>query len=72
MPPFNEPVLATEEFIGDEDRDQIERREPLALGLAEPGFEHGGHAREAELAEGEVEFDEGHVGSPIFWSMRSR
>ena len=46
--------------------------ELLGLGLAQPRLEDVGHAGEAELPEGAIEFDEVHVGSPVFWSMRSR
>ena len=44
----------------------------LGLGLAEARFEDIGHAREAELAQGVIEFDEVHTGSPVWRSMRSR
>ena len=48
------------------------RRELLGLRLAQAGFEDGGHAGEAELAERAIEFDEIHSGSPVLRSMRSR
>ena len=71
---LEEAVLTADEFVGDERGDEIERRQPLGLGLAEAGFERRGHAGEAELADGAVEFGERHSGtSGSGWrSMRSR
>ena len=67
-----EPVLAAQQLVGDERGDEVDGGELLGLGLAEPGLEDVGHAGEAELAEGVIEFDEVHAGSPVLWSMRSR
>ena len=72
MPALEQPVLPAEQFIVDERGDEIEGDQPFGLRLAEPGLEHAGHPGEPELAEGAVQFDERHVGSPVVRSMRSR
>jgi hypothetical protein len=59
-PAFQQPVLAREEFVLNEGREEVDRRQRLGLGLAEPAFEPGRHARAAELAEGALQFDERH------------
>ena len=64
-PAVEEPVLTADELVDDERRDEVERGHPLGLCLAEARFEGGGHAGEAELAEGE--FGEGHS-----WRSRRR
>ena len=73
-PALEESVLAADEFVGDERGDEIERGQALGLGLAEAGFEGHGHAGETQLAEGAVEFGEGHSGLSfsVWRSMRSR
>ena len=60
------------EFVGDQRRDEVDGRHLFGLRLAQAGLQDVGHAGEAELAQARVEFDEVHVGSPVFWSMRSR
>jgi hypothetical protein len=60
-----EPVFASLQLVGDERRDEIERREPLGLGVTEPGFEDVGHPREPELAERAIDFDEIHSEPPV-------
>ena len=65
-------VLPALELVGDERRDEVDRGHLLSLGLEEPEFEHIGHAGQPALAEGAVEFDEIHEGSPVLRSMRSR
>ena len=62
MPALEEPVLAAEELVGDERGDEVDGRHLLALGLAQPGFEDGGHAGQAEFPERVIEFDEIHSG----------
>ena len=69
---LEEPILSTQELVGHERRDEIDRREFLGLRVAQPGFEDGRHPRQAEFAERMIEFDEIHVGSPVLRSMRSR
>jgi hypothetical protein len=73
-PAVEEPILAADELVGDERGDEVERGQPLRLRLVEPGFKGGGHAGEAQLAEGAVEFGERHSGSSLLVSrsMRSR
>ena len=72
LAPLEQAVLPTQEFVGDERRHEIDRRQLLGLGVAEAGFEDGRHAREAEFPEGVIELDEIHTGSPVLRSMRSR
>ena len=72
MPALEEPVLAAEEFVGDERGDEIDGRHLLGLRLPQAGFEDGGHAGQAELPQGAIEFDQIHWGSPVVRSMRSR
>jgi hypothetical protein len=69
---LEEPILATQELIGDEGRDEIERSHAVGLGLEQACFEDVGHAGQTQLAQGTIEFDEVHVGSPVLRSMRSR
>ena len=38
---LEEPILATEELVGDERRDEIDGRHSVRLGLSQPGFEDG-------------------------------
>ena len=72
MSTLEQPVLAAQEFVGDQRRHEIDRREAIGLRLSQAGFEDGGHAGEAEFAEGVIEFNEIHCGSPVVRSMRSR
>ena len=71
---LEEPILPPDELVADERGDEVERRQPLGLRLAEAGFEDVGHAGEAELAQRAVEFGEGHSGVSLSVrrSMRSR
>src|ERR1700687_3548594 len=41
-PPFQQAVAAPAQLVGNQARDQIDRRHGLGLGLAETRFEHGG------------------------------
>src|SRR5262245_29102152 len=72
VPTLEEPVLSPAEFISDERRHEIDRRHFLGLGLPEACVEDGGHAREAQLAERAIEFNEIHERSPVVRSIRSR
>ena len=72
MPAFEQAVLATLEFVADEGGDEINRRQLTALRVLQTRFEDSGHARETQLAERTIEFDEIHDGSPVVRSMRSR
>ena len=60
-----EPVLAPLQFVGDERGDEIERRQPFGLRVAEPRFEDVGHPGEPELAERTIDFDEIHSEPPV-------
>ncbi len=72
VPALEEAILAAEEFVADQGREQVDGREAFGLGLVQPGLENRSHAREAELAERVIEFNEVHGGSPSVRSMRSR
>ena len=69
---LEQAILPAQEFVGDEHRHQIDGRELFGLGVAQAGFEDGGHAGQAEFAERMIELDEIHTGSPVLRSMRSR
>ena len=69
---LEEAVLTAQQLVGDERRQQVDGSHLLGLGLPEPGFQDVGHAGEAQLAQGVIEFDEVHVWSPVLCSMRSR
>ena len=70
--PLKEAVLALLQFITHEGGDEIERRQPLSLGVPQARLQDVGHAREAELAQRAIEFSQIHVGSPVVRSIRSR
>ena len=72
VPALEEAVLPTQELVGHQHRDQIDRRELLGLGMPQARFEDRGHAGQTELAERAIELDEIHSGSPVLRSMRSR
>ncbi len=71
VPALEQTVLPPAEFVGHKRRHEIEGRHLLGLRLSEPRFQDGGHAREPELAERPIEFDEIHGVSPVR-SIRSR
>jgi hypothetical protein len=71
-PTGDEPVLPADELIADQSRDEIEGGLFLRLRLPQARLEPIGHAREPQLAERVIEFDEIHDGSPVVRSMRSR
>jgi hypothetical protein len=48
------------ELVRNEARDQIDGRHGFRLGLAEAGFQHGGHTAEPQLTQGSFQFDEIH------------
>ena len=72
MAALEQPVLATQELVGHQHRDEVDGREFLALGLAQSRFEDDRHARKAQFPERVIEFDEIHRASPVLRSMRSR
>jgi len=68
-----EVVLPSQQLVGHERRDEIDRSELVGLRLAQPRFEDVSDAGEPELAECVVEFGEVHVwSSPVFRWMSSR
>lgn len=71
-PPGDQPILPTQELVTDQGGDEIDRRLLLRLRLKQADLQDIGHAREPEFAERVIEFDEIHVGSPVWRSMRSR
>ena len=60
------------ELVGDERREEVDRRHAFGLGLEQAGFEDGGHAAEAELAQGALSSTRFIRISLVFWLMRSR
>ena len=72
VPPLKQPVLAAEEFIGHERGGEIKGGEALGLRVAQARLEDVGHAREVQFAERVIEFDEVHIGSPVWRSIRSQ
>jgi hypothetical protein len=67
--PLEEAILAAEEFLLDEAREEVERDELLGLRLEEPRLEARGHAGAAELAQGALQFD--HVHDETSWVFRA-
>jgi hypothetical protein len=63
--------VAAQQFVGDERADEIDGGHLVGLCLAQSRFQGVGHVGDAELAKRAIEFDEVHVGSPVFWSMSS-
>ena len=64
---------AARELVGDEAGEEIDGRHRFGLSLMKAGFEHGGHAAEAELAQRSLQFDEVHDWfSWVLSAMRSR
>ena len=63
--PGEEAVLTALELVGDERGDEVDGGHLLDLGLLQARVEDIGHAGEAQLAEGLVEFDEIHDESPV-------
>ena len=72
--PFEESILAALQFIVDEHRQQIERRQPVGLRLSEAYVEDVGHAGESQLAERVIAFGEIHDVQDVVArrSIRSR
>jgi hypothetical protein len=66
---LEEAVLAAQELVLDERGEEVEGGQRRGLGLEQPGFEAGGHARAAELAQGALQLDAVHVGRPS-WVLR--
>ena len=72
-PALEEPILALEQLVLDEGRQEVDRGERLGLGLEQAAFEAGRHAGAPELAEGTLQFDERHVGTSwVFCAITAR
>ena len=48
--PLEQSVTATSEFVGDQAGDEVDGGHGFGLRLAQAGFEHGGHAAQAQLS----------------------
>jgi hypothetical protein len=57
---LQEAILAAEQFVLDQAREEVEGGELLGLRLEEARFEAGRDARAAELAQGALQFDDVH------------
>ena len=51
-PPVEQPLAAPTQLVGDQARDQIDRRHRFGLGLSQAGFQYSGDAAEPELSQG--------------------
>ena len=72
-PPFKQPVLAAEQLVLDEPREEIEGRQLLGLRFEHAGLEPSGDAGAAELTQGALQLDDVHgVISWVFRAMTSR
>jgi hypothetical protein len=72
-PAFEQSVAAAGEFIRHQAGDQIDRHHGFGLGLAQPSFQHSGHAAESELPQGPLQFRDVHSGVSLVLSwIRSR
>jgi hypothetical protein len=49
-PPVEQSLAAPRQLVGDQTRDQIDRRHGFGLGLTQSGFQHSGDAAEPELS----------------------
>ncbi len=57
-------ILSTEQFVADQRRQEVEVRQSLGGSALHSDFQHVGHAREAQLAQRAINFDEVHGVSP--------
>jgi len=69
-PPFQQSVGAARQLIGDQTGDQVDGRHGFGLGLAQPGFQHGGHAAEAKLPQRALQFNQMHGWFPPWFCRR--
>ncbi len=61
---LQQALAAAGEFIGDQAGEQVDGRHGIGLCLEQTRFQHVGHAAQAQLAQGAIEFDHVHwVGS---------
>ena len=73
--PLQQPLAATGKFVGDQDGDQVDGSHGLRLSLQQTRFQHGGHAAQAQLHQGAIEFDQVHGWGSSKWMrcwIRSR
>jgi hypothetical protein len=61
---LQQPLAAAGQFIGDQRGDQVDGRHVLRLRLQQARFHHGGHAAQAQLHQGAIEFDQVHDWVP--------
>jgi hypothetical protein len=66
---FEEAVLAAEQFVLHEPGEEIDGGQLLGLGFKQAGFEAGGDAGAAELAQGALEFEDVHELAS--WALRA-
>jgi hypothetical protein len=72
-PAFEEAVLAAEQFVRHEPGEEIDRGQLLGLRFEQAGFEAGGDAGAAELAQGALEFEDvQELASRALRAMTSR
>src|SRR5271167_72680 len=57
---FQEPLAAAGKFVRDQDGDQVNGRHVFRLRLQKTSFHHCGHAAQAQLYQGAMEFDQVH------------
>jgi hypothetical protein len=73
--PLQQPLAATGKFVGDQDGDQVDGSHGFRLSLQQARLQHGGHAAQAQLHQGAIQFDQvhGRVSSKLMrcW-IRSR
>ena len=58
--PVQQALTAAGEFIGDQDGDQVDGGHVLRLCLQQACFQHCGHAAQAQLHQGAIQFDQVH------------
>jgi hypothetical protein len=64
-PPREQTVLSTLQFVADERRQKVDMRLSCGRRALDSDLEHVSHAREAQLAQRTVNFDEVHDVSPL-------
>jgi hypothetical protein len=68
-----EPVLPAQQLVADERGDEVQVRLALGGRALDADLQHVGHAREAQLAQRTIDFDDVHDGSPsVMRQTRSR
>ena len=72
QPAREQAIFAAQQLVADQRREDLDGRLAFLLRLAQPRLEDVGHAGETQLAQRGIEFGQGHVGSPVVRSIRSR